>query len=67
LNAINLDSIEKCEHVLPIVLMAFDIPVLKLCKLHTNLPTTLLMWSEDKHLPALSEVKEYATIIGVDL
>lgn len=67
LSSLNLDTREKCEKVLPIVLMAFDAPILKYLKDHTDLPRSFLMWSEDKNLPNLEDVREYADIVGIDI
>ncbi|CAD8159087.1 unnamed protein product [Paramecium pentaurelia] len=62
-----LSTLNECSQKLPIVIMAFDKQVLQYFSARSDLPLAQLVWFEDKNIPTITEIVQYAKIVGLDL
>ncbi|CAK77951.1 unnamed protein product (macronuclear) [Paramecium tetraurelia] len=62
-----LSTLRECSQKLPIVIMSFEKQILQYFNNNTDLPLTQLVCLEDKNIPTITEIAQYAKIIGLDL
>ncbi|CAD8158167.1 unnamed protein product [Paramecium octaurelia] len=62
-----LSTLRECSQKLPIVIMSFEKQILQYFNNYTDLPLTQLVCFEDKNIPTITEIAQYAKIIGLDL
>ncbi|CAD8074374.1 unnamed protein product [Paramecium sonneborni] len=62
-----LSTQHECSLKLPIVIMAFDKQTLQYFSQQSDLPLAQLVWFEDQNIPTITEIVQYAKIVGLDL